>query len=72
MSQLILKLKPLASRWSAVACITLMMVAVIVMIAGPCEAAGKRGGVLRMTMPTDLTQLDLHQTSAEIDNAVLA
>ena len=72
MSQLILKLKPLASRWSATACITLMIVAVIVMIAGPSEAAGKRGGVLRMTMPTDLTQPDLHQTSAEIDNAVLS
>jgi len=72
MNQFISKLKPLASRWSAVACIALMIVAVIAMIAGPCEAAAKRGGVLRMTMPTDLTQLDLHQTSAEIDNAVLA
>ena len=72
MSQLILKLKPLVSRWSATACMTLMIVAAIAMFAGPSQAAGKRGGVLRMTMPTDLTQLDLHQTSAEIDNAILS
>ena len=71
MSQLIPKLKPLASRWTGVVCMMLVILAVLVMIAGPSQAAGKRGGVLRMTMPTDLTQIDLHQTSAEIDNGVL-
>ena len=49
----------------------LVIVAVIAMAAGSSEAAGKRGGVLRMTMSTDLTQIDLHQTSAEIDNTIL-
>lgn len=71
MSELILKLKPMARRWSATACMTLVMMAVIAMIAGHSEAAGKRGGVLRMTMSTDLTQIDLHQTSAEINNVVM-
>ena len=72
MSQLIPKLKLVKRRWSALACVTLMILAAFVMTAGPSQAEGKRGGVLRMTMPTDLTQLDLHQTSAEIDNAVLS
>ena len=72
MSRLISKLNPMASRWSTVACMILMIVAVIAMVAGPSAAAGKRGGVLRMSMPTDLTQVDLHQTSAEINNIVLA
>jgi len=68
MSQLIPKLKPLASRGIGM---MLLILAALVMIAGPSQAAGKRGGVLRLTMPTDLTQIDLHQTSAEIDNYVL-
>jgi peptide/nickel transport system substrate-binding protein len=51
--------------------LTFVIFALVVMIAGPSNATGKRGGTLRMTMPTDLTQLDLHQTSAEIDNTVL-
>ena len=72
MSQLIPKLKLVKRRWSALACVTLMILAALVVMAGPSHAEGKRGGVLRMTMPTDLTQLDLHQTSAEIDNAVLS
>jgi len=71
MSQLFSKLKPMVSRCSGVAVPMLVIMVVALMIAGPSQAAGKRGGVLRMTMPTDLTQLDLHQTSAEIDNAVL-
>jgi peptide/nickel transport system substrate-binding protein len=53
------------------ACLMLVTVAVMAFIAGPAAAAGKRGGTLRLTIPTDLTQLDLHQTSAEIDNFVL-
>jgi peptide/nickel transport system substrate-binding protein len=34
-------------------------------------AAPKRGGIYRSSMPTDLTNLDLHRTQAQIDNAVL-
>ena len=52
-----------------------MMLVIVVAIAYHCRTfagCGKRGGVLRMTMPTDLTQIDLHQTSAEIDNGVLS
>jgi peptide/nickel transport system substrate-binding protein len=71
MAQLIPKLKSLMSRWPARVGMPLVMLLVLVMLAGPSLAAGKRGGVLRMTMPTDLTQVDLHQTSAEIDNTVL-
>ncbi len=71
MSLLISKLKPMASRWSAVAYMTLAILAAFAVIAGSSEAAGKRGGVLRMTMSTDLTQIDLHQTSAEINNVVM-
>ena len=54
MSQFFSKLKPMASRWSTMAGMMLVIVAVIAMVVGPSEAAGKRGGVLRMTMPTDL------------------
>ena len=71
MSQLIPKLKPLLSRWISTAGMIIVIVAVIAMIAEPSQAAGKRGGALRMTMPNDLTQVDLHQTSAEINNVVL-
>jgi len=66
------KPKSFANRWTQAACSFIMFAALMTMIAGHSEAAGKRGGVLRMTMPTDLTQLDLHQTSAEINNAVLS
>jgi len=62
----------MASRWSAVAYMTLAILAVFAVIAGSSEAAGKRGGALRLTMPTDLTQVDLHKTSAQIDNAILS
>lgn len=72
MSKLSSKFKPMAIRWTGVACLMLVIVAALVMIAGPSQAAGKRGGVMRMTMPTDVTQIDLHQTSAQIDNAVLS
>ena len=72
MSQLIPKLKPMASRWTRVAGLILVILAVLIMTVGPSQAAGKRGGVLRMTMATDLTQIDLHQTSAEINNDVIA
>jgi peptide/nickel transport system substrate-binding protein len=65
------KFKPMSIRWTEAACMMLAVVAVIALTADPSQAAGKRGGVLRMTMPTDLTQVDLHQTSAEIDNGVL-
>ncbi len=34
-------------------------------------AAPKRGGTYRSSMATDLTNLDLHKTQAQIDNAVL-
>jgi peptide/nickel transport system substrate-binding protein len=34
-------------------------------------AAPKRGGIYRSSMATDLTNVDLHKTPAEIDNAVL-
>jgi len=61
----------MASRLSGAVFLMFVMVVALFMIAGPSQAAGKRGGVLRMTMPTDLTQIDLHQTSAEIDNGVL-
>ena len=71
MSQLIPKLKLVKRRWSTMAGVTLMILAVFVMIAGPSHAEGKRGGVFRQTMSTDLTQIDLHQTSAEINNVVL-
>ncbi|MBW1891892.1 MAG: ABC transporter substrate-binding protein, partial [Deltaproteobacteria bacterium] len=54
------------------ACLLLVIAAVLVLLTGPSQAAGKRGGVFRMTMSTDLVQVDLHQTSAEIDNGVLA
>jgi hypothetical protein len=54
------------------ACMLLVIAAVLVLLTGPSQAAGKRGGVFRMTMSTDLVQADLHQTSAEIDNGVLA
>lgn len=33
--------------------------------------AGHRGGTLRVSLPTDVTQLDLHKTSAQINNRVL-
>jgi peptide/nickel transport system substrate-binding protein len=71
MYQLNLKLKPMTRRWTTGAGIVFVTLALVAMIAGPCLAAGKRGGVLRMTMATDMTQIDLHQTSAEIDNGVL-
>ncbi|CAB1079880.1 ABC transporter, substrate-binding protein (cluster 5, nickel/peptides/opines) [Olavius algarvensis Delta 1 endosymbiont] len=71
MNQLSAKSKLLANRWALAACSMIMIAALVLTISGLVEAAGKRGGALRMTMPTDLTQLDLHQTSAEIDNAVL-
>ena len=71
MFQLIPKLKPMANRWTHVVGLMLVILAVLVMAVGPSQAAGKRGGALRMTMPTDLTQVDLHQTSAEINNVVL-
>ncbi|MCF8042406.1 MAG: hypothetical protein K9K65_12510 [Desulfarculaceae bacterium] len=32
--------------------------------------AGRRGGTLRVSMPTDVTQVDLHKTSAQINNVV--
>jgi peptide/nickel transport system substrate-binding protein len=65
------KSKPMAIGWAQAACLMLVMVAATVLIVGPAQAAGKRGGVLRTSIPTDLTQIDLHQTSAEIDNYVL-
>jgi peptide/nickel transport system substrate-binding protein len=37
----------------------------------PVWAAPKRGGTYRSSMATDLTNLDLHKTQAQIDNAVL-
>jgi len=72
MTQLIPKLKPMANRWTGVVCMLFVILTALAMIAGPADAAGKRGGVFRMTMSTDLTQIDLHQTSAEIDNNVLS
>ncbi|MGE5252439.1 MAG: ABC transporter substrate-binding protein [Planctomycetaceae bacterium] len=41
------------------------------LIGTPLLAAPKRGGVYRSSMPTDLTNMDLHRTQAQIDNAVL-
>ena len=40
-------------------------------ILGPALAAPKRGGTYRASMATDLTNLDVHRTQAQIDNAVL-
>ena len=34
-------------------------------------AASQKGGTYRSSMATDLTNLDLHKTQAQIDNAVL-
>ena len=34
-------------------------------------AAPKRGGTYRASMATDLTNMDVHRTQAQIDNAVL-
>jgi peptide/nickel transport system substrate-binding protein len=64
--------KSIRNGWIGLACGLLVAAILLVTLAGPSQAAGKRGGVFRMTMPTDLTQIDLHQTSAEIDNGVLA
>lgn len=33
--------------------------------------AGRQGGTLRVSIPTDVTQMDLHKTSAQINNTVL-
>lgn len=41
------------------------------LISTPVLGAPKRGGIYRSSMATDLTNLDLHKTPAEIDNAVL-
>jgi peptide/nickel transport system substrate-binding protein len=35
------------------------------------QAIPKRGGTLRITIPTDLTQIDIHKINAGIDNQVL-
>ncbi len=50
-----------------------LMLAVLVagLTTGPAFAAPKRGGVYRSSMATDLTNLDVHKTQAQIDNAVL-
>jgi len=66
------KYKSMPNRWAGMACMLVVIAAVLVLLAGPSQAAGKRGGLFRMTLATDLTQVDLHQTSAEIDNGVLA
>ncbi len=66
------KFKFMPNRWAGMACMLVVIAAVLVLLTGPSQAAGKRGGVFRMTMSTDLVQVDLHQTSAEIDNGVLA
>jgi len=41
------------------------------LISTPLLAAPKRGGIYRSSMATDLTNMDLHKTQAQIDNAVL-
>jgi peptide/nickel transport system substrate-binding protein len=41
------------------------------LISTPVLAAPKRGGIYRSSMATDLTNMDLHKTQAQIDNAVL-
>jgi len=41
------------------------------LISIPVLAEPKRGGTYRSSMATDLTNLDLHKTQAQIDNAVL-
>ena len=41
------------------------------LISTPVLSAPKRGGIYRSSMPTDLTNMDLHRTQAQIDNAVL-
>ncbi len=43
----------------------------LALIATPVEAAPKRGGTYRASMATDLTNMDVHRTQAQIDNAIL-
>jgi len=52
----------------------LVMIAVIALglLAGPALAAGKQGGTLKVAIPTDLTNVDLHKTTAQINNWLLA
>jgi peptide/nickel transport system substrate-binding protein len=47
------------------------IVALIGLLGAPGQAAPQRGGTYRSSMATDLTNVDLHKTPAEIDNAVL-
>ena len=51
-----------------------LVLAFLVCLAIPGDsafAAPKKGGTFRATIPTDMTQPDLHKTSAQIDNGLL-
>ncbi|MCP4693715.1 MAG: hypothetical protein GY859_37120, partial [Desulfobacterales bacterium] len=66
------KSKSMMNRRMRVVGLMFAVAAALIMAAGPSHAAGKMGGVFKMAIPTDMTQVDLHQTSAEIDNGVLS
>jgi|GEM_PF-1243702 len=72
MLQSIFKRRSTIPKWSNPVLLLFLVAAALVLTAGPVWAAGQRGGVLKMAIPTDMTQVDLHQTSAEIDNGVLS
>jgi len=61
--------RTLTKKGIALALTTIFILAGI--LAGSALAAPKRGGIYRSSMATDLTNLDLHKTQAQIDNAVL-
>ncbi|MCP4691104.1 MAG: hypothetical protein GY859_23855, partial [Desulfobacterales bacterium] len=66
------KSKSMMNRRMRVVGLMFAVAVALIMAAGPSHAAGKMGGVFKMAIPTDMTQVDLHQTSAEIDNGVLS
>jgi peptide/nickel transport system substrate-binding protein len=61
--------RSLTKKGMALALTTIFILAGI--LAGSALAAPKRGDIYRGSMATDLTNLDLHKTQAQIDNAVL-
>jgi peptide/nickel transport system substrate-binding protein len=59
-------------NWKGIICLLILMVSICGFLATTSFAAGKRGGTLKVAIPTDLTKVDLHKTTAQIDNWLLA
>lgn len=56
---------------SALRLLTIILI-VLCLLAGPVLAARKGGGTLKVAIPTDVTNVDLHKTTAQINNWLLA